>query len=568
MKKIILKALRAVTSAALALSIAAGAAGFTDGGLFTNDTASVAEAADNPTLHYNVDVALYIRQQLVNNATSIRFTLDYMFDSNEQAFDQLGLLFDYMAKGYTGNADEGDILFTRQYTNTSITTNGYSTQVEFTVQKDMTNSQQKAANEAAARIEKQLNLTGLKSDYDRIKAVHDYLVTNVKYDYSFQKHSLYDALVNKKCVCDGFAKAMYKMLNDVGIPCRIMIGTGEGDNHAWNTVYLEGKWYFIDVTWDANYYETSKGVIPYKWFLTCWNHFYSHAMNEYSQKYWSSIYCDYAASDFTKTSGSSAGFNYEIMTESGFRSDISKCTASLSYSSYGYDGNAKRPTVTVKDGSRKLTNGKDYTVEYKNNVKSGTATAVITGKGNYAGTLKKTYHIGEAFASISIPYASYTYSGSAIKPVVTVKNSAGQKLTLGTDYTVSYSNNVKVGIAKITIVGKGRYGGTRTKTFVVKPAKNAITSITTTKGAFRLKWTKATPGAVGYQVLYSTDKDFAKNVHSYTSTDLSDLTENFSRVPNSGEIWYVKVRSFYTKDGLATSTRYGNYSAVRSVKVL
>ena len=68
-------------------------------------------------------------------------------------------------------------------------------------------------------------------------------------------------------------------------------------------------------------------------------------------------------------------------------------------------------------------------------------------------------------------------------------------------------------------------------------------------------------------MLYSTDKNFAKNVHSYTSTNLSDTSENFSRVPNSGETWYVKVRSFITKDGKATSTRYGNYSAVRSIKV-
>ena len=81
-------------------------------------------------------------------------------------------------------------------------------------------------------------------------------------------------------------------------------------------------------------------------------------------------------------------------------------------------------------------------------------------------------------------------------------------------------------------------------------------------------------------MLYSQDKsalasatgevvstDTKKYVHSYTSADLSDLSENFSKYPNSGETWYVKIRSFFTKDGKTTSTRYGNYSAVKSIKI-
>ena len=66
---------------------------------------------------------------------------------------------------------------------------------------------------------------------------------------------------------------------------------------------------------------------------------------------------------------------------------------------------------------------------------------------------------------------------------------------------------------------------------------------------------------------YSTDKNFEKNVHSWTTTNISKLSENFSSVPRSGETWYVKVRSFYTKDGKTSSTRYGNYSAVKSIKI-
>ena len=556
----------------LALALTAGAASSPalSDSLFSGASVISAEAASTPMFSGAVDTAIYLREQLKTNTETITFNVKNIFDFNEdRIFDFGDFVFNHLAKGYTGKADEGDILFARQYTGLSYsydTSTDYVT-LTYKVAKNITASQQTAVNNAVASLKKQLKLTSLPSDYDRILAVHDWLVKNVKYDNSLTKHSVYDALVGKKSVCDGYALATYLLLNDLGIPCRVMTGIGNNESHAWNIVYLEGKWYYMDTTWDANAYEQGFPERSHKFFLKCWKNFSGHTVGTQTITDWNDLTYNYATSDFTGTKGSSAGFAYPVMTSTGFKHDISYATTSLSYSSYGYDGKAKRPTVTVKLGGKKLTANKDYTVTYKNNIRPGTASAVVTGIGKYAGTKTVTYHIGQPFASISIPYASYTYSGSQIKPKVTVKNSSGTVLTEGTHYTVSYSNNVKVGIAKITIVGKGTYGGTKTKTFVVKPAKNAITSITTTKGAFKLKWKAATAGATGYQVLYSTDKNFSKNVHSYTSTNLSDLTENFSKVPNSGETWYVKVRSFVTKDGKATSTRYGNYSAVRSIKV-
>ena len=153
------------------------------------------------------------------------------------------------------------------------------------------------------------------------------------------------------------------------------------------------------------------------------------------------------------------------------------------------------------------------------------------------------------------------------KDELTVKDSSGKRLTKNVDYTVSYTSNKAVGVAYVSIKGIGSYSGYVNKQFVIKPAVNKINSITSTTDAFKITWNKGTAGTVGYQVKYSTDKNFVNNVHSYTSTKLSDLNENFASVPNSGETWYVKVRSFYTKDGSVTATRYGNYSAVKSIKV-
>ncbi len=255
------------------------------------------------------------------------------------------------------------------------------------------------------------------------------------------------------------------------------------------------------------------------------------------------------------------------------RKTISSYKVTIPYASYTYRGRGIKPTVTVKDSSgKKLTKGTDYTVSYKNNTNVGTATITVTGINAYSGTLTKKFTVKpldltSSYAKVTIPYSSYTYTGSAIKPAVTVKFKDGDVIPTG-QYTVSYSANKNVGTAAITVKGNGKNTtGTFKKTFVVKPAKNEIKTITSTKGAFKITWNKGTAGTVGYQVQYSTDKNFSKNVHSWTTTTLSKTSENFSSVPKSGETWYVKVRSFYTKDGKSTSTRYGNYSAVKTIKI-
>ena len=253
--------------------------------------------------------------------------------------------------------------------------------------------------------------------------------------------------------------------------------------------------------------------------------------------------------------------------------NIEKATVSIPYSSYTYRGAPILPEVTVKYNGKTLVKGTDYSLSTLNNTNVGTGKITVRGKGLYSGSVVKTFTVKPldlttSYAKVTIPYASYTYSGKAIKPAVTVKFKTGLVIS-ESEYTLSYSNNVKVGVATITVKGNGKnVKGTYKKQFVVKPAKNEIVSLTSAKaGQFTLKWKKGTEGAVGYQVVYSTDKNFVKNVHSYTSTNLNDLTENFSKVPKSGETWYVKVRTFVTKTGKASDTRYGNYSTVRSVKV-
>ncbi len=94
--------------------------------------------------------------------------------------------------------------------------------------------------------------------YANIKVVHDYLVESIEYDTSVSEdniYNIYGALVNKKCVCEGYAEAFKVLMDALDIPSVIIIGKatnskGQTENHAWNYVQINGIWYAIDCTWD------------------------------------------------------------------------------------------------------------------------------------------------------------------------------------------------------------------------------------------------------------------------------------------------------------------------------
>ncbi len=96
-----------------------------------------------------------------------------------------------------------------------------------------------------------------ESDYDTIKNVHDYLIENFEYDNNtdMANHTDIDGFRDGVMVCSGYSLAAYYLLNVVGIKTRVITGYGGGDdtsaeNHMWNMVQLEGKWYNMDITWD------------------------------------------------------------------------------------------------------------------------------------------------------------------------------------------------------------------------------------------------------------------------------------------------------------------------------
>ena len=241
------------------------------------------------------------------------------------------------------------------------------------------------------------------------------------------------------------------------------------------------------------------------------------------------------------------------------RISISKASVTLSTSTYAYDGKAKKPGVTVKLNGKTLKNGTDYTVSYSNNIKVGTAKVTITGKGNYTGSVSKTFSIKNNFKKATVSgISTKAFTGKNITQSITVKYN-GKTLKNGTDYTVSYSNNKKIGIATVKIAGKGSYTGTVTKTFKINPAKQEIQKLTAKSKAFFVDWAQK-GSATGYEIQYATNSKFT-NAKKVTITNNKTDKTTVSKLSGKKK-YYVRVRSYTTVKG---TKYYGAWSASKSV---
>lgn len=131
-----------------------------------------------------------------------------------------------------------------------------------------------------------------------------------------------------------------------------------------------------------------------------------------------------------------------------------------------YTGNAIEPVVKISDAEQ----DRDFTVSYDKNVKAGTATVTVKGIGKYTGTVKKTFKIAPfdiqqnpegklsyQTAGMEVPYMK---GGSKLKASDLKAVFNGINLVEGTDYTLVYSGNKKLGTATVKIKGKGNFKGT------------------------------------------------------------------------------------------------------------
>lgn len=158
----------------------------------------------------------------------------------------------------------------------------------------------------------------------------------------------------------------------------------------------------------------------------------------------------------------------------------------LSNQEYTYNGSTHKPEVTVKDGETTLKLGTDYTLTNNGGVNAGTYDVTITGIGNYTGSVTKNFTIRVQEAGVfvmSLSQESMVFTGSELKPVVTVKDSE-KTLTEGTHYTVTYNNNINVGVATVMVEGIGQYKGSKMKTFIITPKTLTDAMVTLSSSEF------------------------------------------------------------------------------------
>lgn len=170
----------------------------------------------------------------------------YIYDNPDVFYLDVNNMYLNIQKTTKGDKVKYEV-FIDNGTNTSYLADGYETVEQ--IEKHETEIE-KTTSEILS------NLSG--TDYQKILKIHDYLIENIQYDQSLESdniYNIYGALINNKCVCEGYAKSFKYLANKAGIECVIVAGTGinsngNQENHAWNYILLNNNWYAVDVTWD------------------------------------------------------------------------------------------------------------------------------------------------------------------------------------------------------------------------------------------------------------------------------------------------------------------------------
>ena len=252
--------------------------------------------------------------------------------------------------------------------------------------------------------------------------------------------------------------------------------------------------------------------------------------------------------------------------------------------SYSYTGNPIKPKAIVDNPE--LVEGRDYILEYKNNIEVGKAVVVAKGINKYEGKLEKKFEIvpadGEKFAISGI--ADKNYTGKKIYQNISIVNDEGKKLIENVDYTLKYSDNIEPGEATIDIEYKGNYQGNVSKYFNIiekdkeikkKPAKfndeNNLKTSQSRKDNVKIKNVKPKINkiridkgkisvfikfkkGISYKLQYSDNKKMVKPLTIKVKGNKTTI-ENLI----SGKTYYIRI-------GILSNGKM-NWSVVKKIKI-
>lgn len=247
---------------------------------------------------------------------------------------------------------------------------------------------------------------------------------------------------------------------------------------------------------------------------------------------------------------------------------------------FTYDGTAKQPKVTVKDGTAVLVEGTDYTVAYANNLNAGEAMVTVTGQGNYSNKKEQAFAISPAaLTDVTINPTRLTYNREAQTVGVTgVK--AGKLDVHEADYTVSGNTQTAVGTYTVTVTARegSNFTGEASTTFTIQKADLSVTPPTavadlTYNGEAQELVAKGS--VADGKMLYSLDGNSfgeavptATNAGQYVVYYRSEGDDNYNDYADNRVIVNI-ARATLTEGKLSatTLTYNGNYQSVEVTEV-
>ena len=333
----------------------------------------------------------------------------------------------------------------------------------------------------------------------KLKWVHDWIINNAVYDFEtlaeieregqvayryMYIYNGYGALVEGRTVCTGYARAFKAVVDELvrqtgaDIECEEAIGFVDQVGHVWNRVKLNDNWYHVDLTWDDTGWFNLSGEMSFPSFFL---------VSDYALQEKDPGRADHPGKNGyesrTSATEKATDRRYEGMEWPYCKVALSECTVTLENPDkmYVYNGKEIIPSLVVKYGQNALPS-RVYKVQRIDNNKTGVASIKIVPakkscalsgslrgpdfkitKGKISGTAKsnKKYELGQTksvrpFDKEFRPFLStYSYTNQSTN----IKGNKSLTLKKGTDYTVKYKNNKKVGWATAIITLKGNYTG-------------------------------------------------------------------------------------------------------------
>lgn len=448
-----------------------------------------------------------------------------------------------------------------------------------------------AVNSIVTRIRK-MNM----SDYDTLKYIHDYICDRTTYSYKAYydsgryetAYTAYGALVDDECVCQGYANAFYRICKELGYKVRIVNSDPYRGCHGWNMVMLDGRYYFVDLTWDdeirddEDINEMFKGN-SYYYFLVDYETLMSmdDDMDELRAHY---IDDDMMEDDHFVTNYFNKLSN--VPYDSTESNSLSTCNIAMEYSSCAYNGERNQPSVTITDpNGEKLVAGVDYKVSYSANTNCGRAFVTITGINDHAGeSTVRTFTIvpprmtkpslvsgGRAYNSITLSWTKpagnptgyqvqvYKNGAWSVAKGITNASTTSCKVT-GLAPNTKYYFRVKAYSAFSRI---NNYGAVSDSYCTYTVPKTPSIKLSTKSKSITASWSKLS--CTGYQIQYSLYSNM-KNARTVSAS--SSATSKRISSLKKGKRYYVRARSYrtITSNGKKT-TYYSTWSAKKSITV-